>query len=272
MTADFKLILADNDGTLVDDARVLSPRTKAALEALHEKGYLFGLSSGRAYDDVKEYPEKWGLSFDFDVCVCLNGSQLYDGLTGDLYQWNYLDEDTVREILELIIPYGANPWVSDGIGGVIWEIDDETRKSQARNKSFWVKIADSIDDMVMEAPKILVRMSEEEMVKFEEFLAQHPSDKYRGYKTQPTVYEFVHVKADKAYAIEEFCRIHDMDPMEILTFGDTSNDNGMLAYTYGVCMANGSADTKAVSKEITKYTNNEDGLAIYLEETILKSE
>ena len=72
----FKLVLCDNDGTLVDDERVLTPRAKRAIERLHEEGYLFGIASGRTYEDLSAYPGKWGLDFDFDVYVCLNGAQL----------------------------------------------------------------------------------------------------------------------------------------------------------------------------------------------------
>lgn len=43
----------------------------------------------------------------------------------------------------------------------------------------------------------------------------------------------------------------------------------MLECCYGVCLVNGSDDTKALAKEITKYTAEEDGLAIWIEENLL---
>ena len=60
----FKLIITDHDGTLVNDERKLLPQTRETLERLHAQGYLFGLASGRTVADAKTFPSKWGLSFD----------------------------------------------------------------------------------------------------------------------------------------------------------------------------------------------------------------
>ena len=53
----------------------------------------------------------------------------------------------------------------------------------------------------------------------------------------------------------------------MVAFGDTTNDNDMLQYSgLGVCMSNGSDDTKAIADDITKCSNDEDGFAQYMEE------
>ncbi len=53
---------------------------------------------------------------------------------------------------------------------------------------------------------------------------------------------------------------------DVIAFGDTSNDNEMLkAAGWGVCMKNGSNDTKAIADDITDFTCDEDGLGRYLE-------
>ena len=42
-----RLVLCDIDGTLYDWDRILSPRTIADINRLHEEGYAFGIASGR---------------------------------------------------------------------------------------------------------------------------------------------------------------------------------------------------------------------------------
>ena len=59
----FKLVLCDNDGTLVDDERVLTPRARRAIERLHEEGYLFGIASGRTYEDLSGVSGEMGPGF-----------------------------------------------------------------------------------------------------------------------------------------------------------------------------------------------------------------
>ena len=61
-----------------------------------------------------------------------------------------------------------------------------------------------------------------------------------------------------------------MKAEQIVAFGDTTNDNSMLEQAgWGVCLLNGSNDTKAIADEITKHTCSEDGFANYVEEYIL---
>lgn len=269
----FKLFLFDNDGTLVDDNRVLSERTRKVLQELHERGYWLGLASGRGYYDLRNYPEKWNLGFDFDIYVCWNGAELYDGIDGQLYKFSYLQPDAIREIIEMVKPLGANPTVCNDDGSMVAHMDPFTSASMQRNRKTWVHIAETEDELYSrEAPKVMFRMTDEEMPAFEAYVDAHPSPNFNGYKTQSSVYEFVCPDTEKSLGIRKFCQMHGIGLDEVISFGDTSNDNTMLECSYGVCMANGSDDTKAVAQAITRYTNNEDGLADYIEEHILKED
>ena len=269
----FKLALFDNDGTLVTDERVLTDRTRKALIRLHEEGYLLGLASGRGYVDLKNYPEKWGLGFDFDVYISWNGAELYDGLTGQLYKFTYLQPETIHEIIEYAKPMGISPNIPCDDAMLVTEVTEFVSESMSRNRQSLVRIVKNEEELYSSpAPKILYRMSEEKMKEFEAFVAAHPTDKFIGYKTQPVVYEFASPQSEKSFGVRKFCEMHDISLDEVIAFGDTTNDNTMLACCHGVCMANGSQDTKDVAKEITRYTNNEDGLADYVETHLLNKE
>lgn len=62
----------------------------------------------------------------------------------------------------------------------------------------------------------------------------------------------------------------NLDIKKVVSFGDTTNDNEMLQVAgWGVCLANGSADTKMVADDITVLDNDHDGLAAYIEEKYL---
>ena len=67
--------------------------------------------------------------------------------------------------------------------------------------------------------------------------------------------------------------MNDMSLEEVIAFGDTSNDNEMLKVAgTGVCMLNGSDDTKACADIITEKTCLEDGWADYMENHFYKEE
>jgi len=55
----------------------------------------------------------------------------------------------------------------------------------------------------------------------------------------------------------------------VIAFGDEHNDLELLEYAgWGVAMANGTEQLKGVANDVTEQTNEEDGLANYLEKLL----
>ena len=66
---------------------------------------------------------------------------------------------------------------------------------------------------------------------------------------------------------QKICDIIDSKKEEIMAFGDTTNDNAMIeTAAWGVCLKNGSDDTKAIADDITRFDCKQDGFADYIEE------
>ena len=58
----------------------------------------------------------------------------------------------------------------------------------------------------------------------------------------------------------------------VMAFGDTTNDNLMIKNAgWGVCLLNGSNDTKQISDDITELDVENDGFAHYVEKHILNN-
>jgi hydroxymethylpyrimidine pyrophosphatase-like HAD family hydrolase len=121
--------------------------------------------------------------------------------------------------------------------------------------------------------KIMFRMSEEETARAEAWLAEHPDPDYAAFKTQSTLIEFMDPRLSKGFAIREMQKLGEYEPHEILAFGDTTNDNSMLEEAgWGVCLANGSDDTKACADDVTRFSCRDDGFADYLESWLFREE
>ena len=58
-----RLIVCDIDGTLYDWDRILSERTIRVINELHDRGYGFGIASGRPYEELVDYAGRWGFPF-----------------------------------------------------------------------------------------------------------------------------------------------------------------------------------------------------------------
>ena len=76
---------------------------------------------------------------------------------------------------------------------------------------------------------------------------------------------------DKGVALRRYAERNNIPLNEIMAIGDMDNDIAMLrAAGWGVCMANGCAEAKAVADEITEFGVLEDGMGRYLEARVLR--
>lgn len=268
-----RLVLCDIDGTLYDWDRILSPRTIADINRLHEEGYAFGIASGRPYEELIHYAEDWGFSFPFDIIIGLNGAELYIERTRKLYSYYKLSREALKKTMEVMSRFEANPFMYWHGKLLAVKMDAMIIKSSKTSQREIVIAKDPSELYAEENVKIMFRMSEEETARAEAWLAEHPDPDYAAFKTQSTLIEFMDPRLSKGFAIREMQKLGEYEPHEILAFGDTTNDNSMLEEAgWGVCLANGSDDTKACADDVTRYSCRDDGFADYLESWLFKEE
>lgn len=268
-----RLVLCDIDGTLYDWDRILSPRTIADINRLHEEGYAFGIASGRPYEELIHYAEDWGFSFPFDIIIGLNGAELYIERTRKLYSYYKLSRETLKKTMEVMSRFEANPFMYWHGKLLAVKMDAMIIKSSKTSRREIVIAKDPSELYAEENVKIMFRMSEEETARAEAWLAEHPDPDYAAFKTQSTLIEFMDPRLSKGFAIREMQKLGEYEPDEVLAFGDTTNDNSMLEEAgWGVCLANGSDDTKACADDVTRYSCRDDGFADYLESWLFKEE
>ncbi len=77
----------------------------------------------------------------------------------------------------------------------------------------------------------------------------------------------LHPEGDKAHALKKVMEYLERDPSDVTVFGDSVNDIGMfkLAGT-SVAVSNALDEVKAVADVVLKHSNDEDGVARYLED------
>ena len=268
-----RLVLCDIDGTLYDWDRILSPRTIADINRIHEEGYAFGIASGRPYEELIHYAEDWGFSFPFDIIIGLNGAELYIERTRKLYSYYKLSRETLKKTMEVMSRFEANPFMYWHGKLLAVKMDAMIIKSSKTSQREIVIAKDPSELYAEENVKIMFRMSEEETARAEAWLAEHPDPDYAAFKTQSTLIEFMDPRLSKGFAIREMQKLGEYEPHEILSFGDTTNDNSMLEEAgWGVCLANGSDDTKACADDVTRYSCRDDGFADYLESWLFREE
>ena len=265
--SNIKLVVCDIDGTLVTNDHVLTERTKATIERLHSQNILFGIASGRSIEQhLSKQASIWGLSFDFDIIIGLNGAEMWDGINQKQHDYYKLKREWLKEIIELMAPLNLNPYVYvDGMS--LYLKNDPAASASALQYRSNYRIVDDVSELYeKETAKILFRMSEERMAEVEPYVMAHSSEHYKAFKTQKTVLEFSDRRVSKAVPLRDFCTINNIDLSQVISFGDMTNDNELLeASGIGVCLINGGDDTKAIADFITDKSNEEDGFADFLD-------
>lgn len=261
-----QLVVCDIDGTLTHSDHSLDMRTIRAMEALHKQGVLLGLASGRPVDDLKGYRDTWHIDFPFDLLIGMNGAELWDESTQKKSTFHLLKRTWMKEIIEFMSVFDLNPFIYQDDVMVALRMDDEMKASSRRNEKQVIVTDDPSMLYAHDNAKILYRMSTDQIDEVEAYAKAHCGKQYKVFKTQPTMLEFAHVKTDKVNALRKYCEIHQIDPQMVIAFGDASNDNGILLYSgLGICLKNGTEDTKAIADLVLTKDNDEDGFADYVE-------
>lgn len=265
-----KLVICDIDNTLVQKRKPLTKKAYEAVLKLKEHGVYFGLASGRGINQLLTLAEDWNIPCD--IAIGMNGSEIYDGLTGQTQRYYGLEAKWLEEIFKIMEPFNTMPHlVQNGVTFI------ENNDAAIKESSQYVKntnpphVVESRSEFWQNpATKVGFRVSADDMPMIEEHVSKFPSTDYVGFKTENTMFEFCSIHASKGDLLERFCKAHDIDLKDVWAFGDMTNDISMLEVAgVGVCMKNGSDDAKAASDIITEKSCDEDGWAEFVFDHIL---
>ena len=268
------LVVCDIDGTLTHDGCINpSEYTLSTIKKLHDNGIGFGIASGRSDDQLLELFDSWNLGFDIDLIIGGNGSEYYDGKKKENNVLYLLSCDDVKEIITLMLDRYPDLNCSiykDGMRLLRYE-DKMAVQSKKRNKMN-NRIVEDVSEMWKEPCfKVMFRVTEDVMEMIEPYANSLTNERYRSCKTQTTMMEFVHSKVNKGNALKIYCKENNIDLKNVWAFGDLTNDNELLLDAgHGVCMINGTDDTKKCADAITDLNNNHDGFAHYIENNLFK--
>ena len=268
-------VIADVDGTINVKNSPLMPHTLAALNRLHEQGILFGTASGRPLDHRSlDKAHEWGLNFEFDMAIGMNGGDLWDKDHEGIEHIMLLSKDYIQEICEFMWPLDCNVIVYENAYDhvLVKRRDQHLEDSVIRNRSFW-EFSTPEEMARKDTGKIEIQYDCTNKELEREIMAvvnAHQSPNWSSVRTFPGTVEFITPGLDKGVALRRYAERNNIPLSEIMVIGDMDNDIPMIAAAgWGVCMANGCDEAKAVADAITEYGVLEDGFGLYLETYVL---
>jgi len=270
----YRLIATDLDGTLVNDARELTERTRNAIINTVKAGILFVTATGRPFGNVAVVNDLFK-STDPDIdmpFIVFNGAAAHMGKSGKLLFERFLDFDLATEAFSIgqkldiaqIIWTGPRLWAN--------RVCDETVRYRTRSKAPDMTVIPDLEDIkdeVTGVSKVLWITAPEKVTRLRPEMIEHFGERLSCVSSMPHFLEFVSSDAGKGTALVDICKLFGIDRSEVIAVGDSYNDISMLEFAgFSVAVENAHDDVKAVCDHVT-LSNNDDGVAAVIEEFIL---
>jgi len=270
-----KVIIMDIDGTLVNDKKVMTPKTKEVLLKAQEKGAILVLASGRPTSGLRKLASELEMDRHHGLFVCFNGSKVIDCQTDEVLFNQAMSVEDSKAVLEHLKHFKARPmfdkdeymYVNDVFDNFITYKGEpfNVMKYEARGNNYILcekrDLAAFVD---FEINKILTYGDPEYMQEHYQEMMKPFKDRLNCMFTSDFYFEYTAKGIDKAKALDSVLIPMGYTKDEMIAFGDAQNDKTMIEYVgCGVAMANASEELKAVADEITS-SNNDDGIAVSL--------
>jgi Cof subfamily protein (haloacid dehalogenase superfamily) len=253
---DIRLVLADVDGTLLTDDKVLTEDAKAAVGELRDAGIGFAITSGRPPRGMSMLIEPLALQ---GAIAGFNGGVL---VNPDLsvIESHKLEPGTARQVLTLILERGLDAWVYTADE---WLIRDKDAPHVAR-ETWTVKfdariVASFADSDLAHAVKIVGISDDLDLVAACEKAAQDAlGETATAARSQPYYLDVTSQQANKGSVVTTLARLLNVASAQIATMGDMPNDVLMFRKSgFAVAMGNSSDEVKAQASVVTDSNANE---------------
>ena len=269
----YKMIVFDLDGTLTNDKKEITPRTKEALMQAQTAGVHIVLASGRPTYGIVPLAEELKLKENGGFILAFNGGKIIDCSNDKVLFEQKLDEQLVPLLYQEVMKAGLEILTYQGEGIAATNKNDKYVEHEAFiNKMPIVQYDDFLNQLVYPINKCLIVGDPTPLHKLELRLAKELEGKMEVYRSADFFLECVPLGIDKARSLDRLISTLGIQRKEVIACGDGYNDLSMIRFAgLGVAMANAAKDIQSEADFVT-LSNEEDGVAHVVERFILSLE
>ena len=269
--ANIKLLALDLDGTLTNDQKQITPRTRAALEAAMERGVTLILASGRPTAGVRPVAEQLDLYRRGGCILSYNGGTILDCKSGRILYQERLPAEVVPELCAFAAAQDV-AIVCYNDQGVITERPEDpwAMKEGFTNKLPMIRVEDLAKYIDYPVSKMLITLDPARLDEVCKAGQQQFAGRIDLYPSSPFFIEAVPLGVAKDVSLSHLLESMGLSRENLMACGDGMNDRSMLKFSgVGVAMANAEQPVKDVADYVTQADNNHDGVAEAVEKFIL---
>src|SRR5262245_44473239 len=260
------LVLADVDGTLVNEEKVLTERATNAVRALHRAGIRFAITSGRP-------PRGMAMLFDalaLDTPIAGFNGGLFIARDLTVLAQKTVPADLARQAIDLMRQHDLDVWVYRHNDWLTAEADAPPVSREGWTVKFEAKIVADVGADLEKVAKIVGVSDDHDRVKRCEADAQAAFGAHAtANRSQPYYLDVTHKDANKGAVVEFLSARLSVPRSEIATIGDSPNDVMMFKRSgLSIAMGNASDEVKAQADRTTD-SYNDEGFAKAMERFVL---
>ncbi len=271
--APIKLIALDMDGTVLLEDKTISPRVHAAITAAVAKGVMIIPATGRAAQGV---PAAFLEVAKPRYAITANGARVVDLQTGETMQESLIPTDLALAAYDALQKYDCMLDLFQHGKGYSCP-----KSARLRERLLPENLRDYVRRTRTEVPNLrdFVETQADGVEKWTMFFADETARMaawnemnalgFEAVSSLPRNMELNAPGVSKGSALAQLAQIIHLPLAQVMACGDGGNDLEMVKTAgFGVAMANGTADVKAVAQYITD-TNENDGVALAIEQFVL---
>jgi Cof subfamily protein (haloacid dehalogenase superfamily) len=261
-----RLMLADVDGTLVTQDKVLTDRAIAAVAKLKQAGILFAITSGRPPRGMSMLIEPLGLTTPI---AAFNGG-VFVRPDMSVIEQRTIPDDLTPTVIEVLGGHGTDVWVYRGADWFVRDLHGPHVAREAWTVKFDPTLVESFASVTGGVAKVVGVSDDYDAVqKAVDAVRERFGDHVSAARSQPYYADVTHPEANKGAVVQYLSKAYQIPEEQIATIGDQPNDVLMFARSgLSIAMGNASHEVQAAARRVT--TSNEDeGFANAVERFVL---
>ncbi|MBQ7859144.1 MAG: HAD family phosphatase [Faecalibacterium sp.] len=266
-----KVLALDLDGTLTNSQKIITPRTRAALDAAMDKGVTIVLASGRPTVGVMPLAKELDLPHRGGCILSYNGGSLVDCMSGQTWYQKRLPAAMVPELCAFADKMDVAILTYDNRSIVTSRPEDPwVAKEAFINRIPTRKIEDLPGYVNYPISKMLICVDPEKMPLVEEMAQRQFNGRIDVYRSCAFFLEAVPIGVAKDAGLASLLERKGLCSKNLMAVGDGVNDLSMIRYAgVGVAMKNADTIVKHGADYVTENDNDHDGVAEAIEKFIL---
>src|SRR5467141_5357335 len=262
-----RMVIADVDGTLVTQDKVLTKRAAEAVSRLHEAGILFTITSGRPPRGMAMLIDPLKVTLPL---AAFNGGVLIQPDLKTVVDQKFLPAGVPEQVIEAIEGHGLDVWVYTDTE---WFVRDPNAAHVAREQwtvKFPPTVIKTFAGLLGRVAKIVgVSDDYDRVAKCEKDVQQAGGTHISAARSQPYYLDVTHPQANKGEVVLSLSRLLNIPAAQIATIGDMPNDVLMFQKSgVSIAMGNASPEVQAAATYVTS-SNQEEGFANAIEKFVL---